>query len=142
MTVTGFLSTLSAKRMSSVDNYYAPGNLPGRLNSSNLPALLLIFDDAYFDAARSESVDQESYWYRVVMRHLLLIQFEGSGVHGRRFADFSSMLDMYRDMLTADLYMSGNLSRPLQIMQTQVGIQNWEGDLFVGIDFRLQAYVA
>lgn len=142
MTVAGFLTALSGKRMTGVDQYYSPANLPGRLAPDNLPGLILLYDDTYYDSLQSESVDQESYWYRIVMRHLLLIQYSGVGAPAGRFGGYAAFLDAYRTMLADDLFLAGNLARPLSVLQMQVGLQTWAGDVFVGIDWRLQCYVS
>ena len=41
----------------------------------------------------------------------------------------------------AVITLSWNLPAPLSVMQMQVELQNWEGDIFIGLDFRLQCYV-
>lgn len=142
MSVAGTITQLAGKRMTGVEHYYAPDDLPPRLSPDRLPALILLYDDSFYDSFRSASVDQETYWYRLLLRHLLLIDYQRAGIPGQRFVSYAALLDAYRDMLDDDVYLNGNLSRAVSVVQTQVGLHEWEGDLFVGIDFRLECYVA
>ena len=58
-----------------------------------------------------------------------------------RFNDFAVHLDNYRAMLDDDSTLGGHLARPLASPFMQVGVQDWEGDLFVGVNFGLALYV-
>lgn len=141
MTVVGTITQLAGKRMTGVEHYYGPDDLPQRLSRDRLPALILLYDDSYYDSLRSASIDQKTYWYRLLLRHLLLIQHQRIGADATRFGQYAAFMDAYRDMLDDDVYLGGSLARPFSIVQMQVGVQNWAGDLFIGIDFRLECYV-
>lgn len=72
---------------------------------------------------------------------MLLLFFLNQGAKSERFNGVAAYLDNYRDMLDDDSLLGGNLTQPLGNHLMQVGVQDWEGDLFVGVNFGLELYV-
>lgn len=141
MSVASAVSTLAAKRMTGVLTYFGPADLPNRLAPSDLPCLILIYDSSFESSLAIDDVSTESYRYRLGFRHLLLLQFLNQGVKSERFNDFAVHLDNYRAMLDDDALLGGHLARPLASPFMQVGVQDWEGELFTGVNFGLALYV-
>ena len=127
--------------MTGVSSYFGPADLPNRLAASDLPCLVLTYDSAYQGALVSDDITGDDYQFRLGLRHLLLLSFLNQGVKSERFNDFAVHLDNYRAMLNTDSMLGGHLSQPLTSPSYQQSVQDWEGDLFVGIDFRLELYV-
>lgn len=141
MSVVGAVSTLAAKRMTGVSHYFGPEDLPNRLARSDLPCLILIYDDSYQQALVSDDITGDDYRYRLGFRHLLLLSFLNQGVKSERFNGLAAHLDNYRAMLDGDSTLGGHLTQPLGNHLMRVGQQDWEGDLFVGVNFGLELYV-
>ena len=137
MSVSGAITRLAGLRMTGVTSHFSVNSLPGRLTASQLPALILTFDNTYADALKPLGVNLSGEALRLYMQHILLVKHSSVGVRAQRFSTFPGHFDNYMSLFDDEWLLNNNLRAPLFVEAISIGEVDWEGDLYIGAIFRV-----
>ena len=142
MSIIGALNQVAALRIEGVaaERHYTWRRLPGLLTQDKLPAVIWSWNDSQQEALRSIGFSGPLAKVEIALRGRLLIDFIGPAqANPARLAAIEMWLERLVMMLQGAGYrLGGTLVRDMSIQRFDIGTTDWQGELFVGLDWILQ----
>lgn len=145
MTVTTALTQLYGLRIQGAAAHYDPRALPDLLTPDKLPALITTFDDSFTDVYRPIGFDFSGGQFAVYALQRICIDYAGAS-DPARMSELPTWIDRYATMISgnwllADAQGDEDLLSPLYVEMMRVGMTDWNGELFIGLQFRLRLLI-
>ena len=141
MSIIAALNQVAALRIEGVaeERHYNWRALPGLMTQDKLPALIWSWSDTYSEAVRPIGFSGPLALVQLALRGQLLIDYiSPAQVDAARMAAIEVWMERLVKMLqNAGFRLGGTLVRDLSIARFDVGTTDWQGEIFVGLEWLL-----